>query len=73
MHLPVGLLKFLLLLEGIFLPPHCNLQTLYLCESSRLTLTPWFHGSIANGAQMISVIAHCMGVLIGFVELGIIF
>jgi hypothetical protein len=58
MRLPVGLLQFPLLLEGIFHPRHCDLQTLHLCESSRLTLVCWFHCSYANGARMISIAAR---------------
>ncbi len=57
MHRPFGLLQFPLLLEGIFHPLHCNLQTLHSCQSSRLALARWFHGSITNGAQKISIIA----------------
>ncbi len=34
----VGLQQFPLLLEGIFCPHHCNLQTLHSCESSGLAL-----------------------------------
>ncbi len=57
MRQPVGLLPFPLLLEGIFHPLHCDLQTLHSCESSRLALACWFHCSFANGAQMISTAA----------------
>jgi hypothetical protein len=58
MHRPAGLLQFPLLLEGILHPHHCNSQTLHLCESSRLALARWFHGSITNGAQKISIVVR---------------
>jgi hypothetical protein len=58
MHRPIGLLQFPLLLEGIFHPHHCDLQTLHSCESSGLALVHCLHGSIADGAQIISIIAR---------------
>ncbi len=82
MHWPVGLWQFPLLLEGIFHPHHCNSQTLHSGESSGLALARCIHGSIANGVQMISIVVrsfplvphqNSMGVLIGHVELGVIF
>jgi hypothetical protein len=82
MRQPGGLLQFPPLLEGIFNPCHCNLQTLHSYESSRLVLVCWANCSYANSAQMISIAVrstplvltkHCMDVPIGFVELGIIF
>ncbi len=82
MHQPIGLLQFLLLLEGIFRPHHCDSQHfiqvkavgLHRCAGF-IVATPmvrkrfpllraqflWFHTK------------HSVGVLIGFVELGIIF
>ncbi len=81
MRLPVGLRQFPLLLEGIFHPLHCNWQTLHSMKAMCLrwcaafiVATPmvrerlpplraqflWFHSK------------RDMGVLIGFVELGII-
>ncbi len=58
MHQPIGLLQFQLLLEGIFCPHHCNLQTLHSCESSGHALACCLHGSITNGVQMISIVAR---------------
>jgi hypothetical protein len=58
MHWPVELLQYPLLLEGIFYPHHCNSQTLNSCESSGLALASCFYGSMANGAQKISIVAR---------------
>ncbi len=58
MRQPVGLLQFPLLLEGIFHPHHCDLQTLHSYESSRLVLACCSCSSIANGAQMTSNVAR---------------
>jgi hypothetical protein len=58
MHWPIGLQQLLLLLEGIFHPLNCYLQTLHSCESSKLALVCWFHCSIPNGVQMISIVAR---------------
>jgi hypothetical protein len=63
MHQPFGLLQFTLLLEGIFHPHHCDLQTLHSCESSVLALARCLHGSIANGAQMISIIVRSISLV----------
>ncbi len=41
--------------DPIFYAPHCNLQTLHFCVRSRLALAGCHHGSISNGAQMISL------------------
>ncbi len=58
MHQPIGLQRFLLfLVEGIFHPHHCNLQTLHSYESSGLALACWLHCSYANGAQKIYISA----------------
>jgi hypothetical protein len=82
MHQPVGLLQFALLLEGIFVlitaicKHFINVKALGLRRCAAfIVATPmvrkrfpsmcaqflWFHTK------------HCMGVLIGYVELGIIF
>ncbi len=70
------------LLEGIFHPHHCDLQTLHSCESSGLhwhadfiVATPMVHKRFPSlQAQFLWFhTKHSMGVLIGFVELGIIF
>jgi hypothetical protein len=53
---PLGFCNFLLL-EGIFQPLHCDLQTLHSYESSRLALACCSCCSYANGAQMISIVA----------------
>ena len=51
-------LKFPLLLEGIFHPRHCDLQTLRSYKSSKLVLAWWSCCSFANSVWMNSIITR---------------
>ena len=61
LHLPFGLRQSLLLSEGIFLPPHCNLQTLHLA-GRRLHLL--WHGIHCSAASVLKM-SHLFGVVLG--------